>query len=174
MTESTGGKFLYETVTARVASQAADYAALSGRSKDLIGLATITSTVMGVLANERLVNLTKMRRVPASYSIVAVASLILVLGPGLFVLWPRKWHLSPSPEDALATVNAHPTWPTDSYYATLATGFVNRGVVDAKLNALEVNDRNIARIRWAVLAQIGGLSALAVSGLALTLHASHP
>jgi hypothetical protein len=43
------GKLLYDSISARLAVQSADHAVLTSRSKDLLGAATIASTITGSL-----------------------------------------------------------------------------------------------------------------------------
>jgi hypothetical protein len=48
MAQPDAGKLLWEVVSLRLKAQDSSQAALTGRAKDMIGLATISSTITGV------------------------------------------------------------------------------------------------------------------------------
>jgi hypothetical protein len=73
------GKFLYDMVSARIAAQAADQAALVGRAKDLLGVASITTTISGVLANDKLVNLSKTDADKFAFVVLALGLIVVVV-----------------------------------------------------------------------------------------------
>jgi hypothetical protein len=166
------GKFLYDMVMARVGAQSTDLATMQGRSKDLIGLAAVTTTVTGVLSNDKLFNnVAILPHRPREFAVLLVVGLVLAILPGIYVLWPRAWFLAPDPVDLNAQIDAHPTWPVDAYYSSAAMGFIERKYGRCeKTNALRFNDRRLFRLRIAVVAQLVGVCGLAIAGLVLALQ----
>jgi hypothetical protein len=164
------GKFLYDVVMARLSSQAADLAAMGGRAKDLLGVATISTTITGAIANGAIVTTTKHN---VSWLVFAalIVGFVLVLGAAGFSLWPRTWYLSPEPLGTSRAVQAHLDWPLDAYYGQIAVGFIAPDVVTAGKSALEHNDQRLMWIGRAILIEMAGLLLLALAGFALAYEA---
>ncbi len=156
-------------VEAKLSAQAADQSALVGRAKDMLGVATISSTITGVLANDKLFAVGKDDADVALFVAMAVA-LLLVIICAFYAMRPRTWYLAPSPEEVAATVRNDVTAPVDDYYASVAMGFMSADVaVDGK-TVLAHNDDQIDRLRTAVLVQIPALGVLAAAGLVLAVQ----
>jgi hypothetical protein len=170
MPDEAKGKFLYDMVAARLTAQAADQVALVGRAKDLLGVATITTTITGVLAKDKVANISKADLDPWLFGLMAIA-LATVVWLAFGALRPRTWYLSPEPTDVAATVSSQPTWAVDTYYASVAMGFISPGVVVSGKSALDHNRLQINELRQAVRLQMLGLSVLAGCGLALAYEA---
>jgi hypothetical protein len=163
------GKFLYDTVSARLSAQSTDLSTAQGRAKDLIGLAAITTTITGVLANDKLFKIDAAAERPKPFAALLVAGIALAIIPGLYVLWPRAWYLAPDPVDINAKIDQHPTWHVDDYYASLAMGFMTAQHGKNNDTALRFNERRILRLRVAVIAQLFGIAGLALAGVVLAL-----
>lgn len=158
-------------VTAQLAGQVADIAALSGRAKDLIGVATISTTITGGLANDRLVNVGKHDINPFALGFLIVG-FCSVLIAGFFVLKPRSWSLVPNADEIKTNaVAAHPTWPIDAYYGQVAMGFLTPGLVVPGKTAIQQNAENIDLIRNCIYVQLVGLGLLAIAGFILASQA---
>jgi hypothetical protein len=149
--------------------EVADQSALAGRAKDLLGVAVISTTITGVLANDKLTNVTK-HNVPAWLFVLMAIAVAAVVGSAFYALWPRTWYFSPDPREGLQTATDEPDWPVDTYYASIAAGFTTPNVVQPA-SALDHNDTQIRALRTAVLAEIGALAILAIAGLALAWNA---
>lgn len=165
------GKFLYDIVAERLKAQAADQSALTGRAKDLIGLAAVTTTVTGVLANDKLFDVTKGSQ-PVVFAVLLSCGLLLTVGAGLYGMKPRVWYLSPDPLEVFSTVSANLTWPLDSYYASVATGLTQPGIVVTGKSALAHNDEQLSKLRRAIVIQVVGVAILASSGLVVAWQAT--
>lgn len=165
------GKFLYDIALERLKAQAADQTALAGRAKDMVGLAAVTTTITGVLANDKLVTVSKGDQ-PAAVAVLLTVGLVVTIGAGLDALRPRVWYFSPDPTKVFDTVSNNLGWPLDSYYASVATGLEHRDVVVTGASAFEHNDQQLRRLRWAILAQVVGVGLLACAGLVLAWQAT--
>lgn len=165
------GKFLYDIVAERLKAQAADQSALTGRAKDLVGLAAVTTTVTGVLANDKLFDVTKGSQ-PIVFAVLLSFGLLLTIGAGLYGLKPRVWYLSPDPTEVFSTVSGNLAWPLDSYYASVATGLTQPGVVVTGKSALAHNDEQLVKLRRAIVIQVVGVAILASSGLVVAWQAT--
>ena len=163
------GKFLYDTVTARIAAQAADQAALAGRAKDLLGVAAISTTVSGALVNDKLTDVTK-GAVSLLLFLLTLLGLACVVAGALYAFRPRTWYFSPEPKSAAERISANPDSPTDDYYAAVANGFIALKPSGTE-SPLDHNDRQIGKLHAAVLVQIVGVSALSVAGALLASRA---
>lgn len=167
------GKFMYDVVAQRLAAQSADQSALVGRSKDLVGLATLTSSVAGVLANDKLVRVVGGQRLPVAFAGLLSLGLLLTIGSGLYVLYPRKWFLSFDPVSLFEKISEHyREWPLDKFYASAATAFLNPGELGDEMEAILVNDAQLRRMHFAVGLQILGAGILGASGLYLAWNAT--
>jgi hypothetical protein len=165
--EDTRGQFLYDMVTACLASQAADYAALVGRAKDLLGVASITTLVTGVLANDKITNVARTDTEPWVFVAVALA-LVAVVACAFTAMQPRDLYLSPAPADVAATVSSNPSWDVDTYYASVAMGFILEDFIVVGESAIDHNRAAIDSVRRLVRLQIVALGVLTLFGLALS------
>jgi hypothetical protein len=165
------GKFLYDIVSARLAAQAADQLALTGRAKDLIGFASITTTITGVVANDKIVTVNKSGIDALILGLLAVG-LAMVITFGIQAIRPRAWFLSPDPHLVADLVHEnYSSWTVDDYYAAVANGFTKLGVGSPGNSALGYNEEQLKTLRRSVLVQIIGVSALAACGVLLALEA---
>lgn len=151
-------------------AQSDDYSTLTGRAKDLIGLATVATTIASVILNEKVFAPAKLTHVPKWWAFLSAASVAAILLAGIYSLWPRVWYFSPDPAEVYATVVSDLTLSTDALLASVANGIVLPDVVVTGKSALEWNDAGLARIRWAVVVQVCGYLALGGAAAALTLQ----
>jgi hypothetical protein len=94
MADDPHGKMLWGVVAGELAGQAADQASLTGRAKDLLGVATISSTITGVILNDHLFNVDK-EDIPLWWILVAGGSLLAVFVAGLWAIKPRTYSFTP-------------------------------------------------------------------------------
>ena len=170
MADEARGKFLYDMVAARVTAQGADQSALVGRAKDLLGVASITTTITGVLANDKITNVSKSDAAKVVFIIMAVA-LLSVVFCAFDALRPRTWYLSPDPLEAEQTLVANPIATVDQYYESIAEGFIQLDVAVTGKSALQHNEDQISHLRTLVRVEIIALGVLAGCGLALAIDA---
>lgn len=151
-------------------SQADDFAVLTGRAKDLIGLATVATTIASVILNDKVLGPTKPSEVPMWWAAVAAIALASILLPGIYCLWPRIWYFSPDPDSIYKTVSADLSLSTDDLFASVANGLVRKDVVVSDRSALEWNDAGLRRFRVAVFIQVVGYVVLGCAAAVLAFQ----
>jgi hypothetical protein len=151
------GKLLWDVVAGELAGQATDQSSLTGRVKDLLGVATISTTITGVILNDTLFNVAK-EAVPLWWILVAAASLVAVYVPGLWALWPRTYSFAPDANDFLQVEQASPGASDGELYRALAEGYLlsdatGKNQLDRNRDAIKIIDNlvNIQMVGIAVL-----------------------
>jgi hypothetical protein len=117
------GKLLWDIVALQLAAQAGDQAALANRAKELMGTATIASTITGVILNDKLVAVVK-GDVPLWWTTAAALVLIVLFGCGLWAVKPRDYFFAPDAADFYAVERESPDATTGQLYRSLAEGFL--------------------------------------------------
>jgi hypothetical protein len=166
-TGTLSGTFLYNMVVAQTSAQATDISTLTGRAKDLIGAATISTTVTGALANANIVNVQKHAERLGVVWLLAVGFGLVFLA-GFAAIYPREWSLAPDAERVASEVIAgHLSDTVDVYYAKVAMGFLDKGTGRDHRTAIQENARKIGHVRVLIDIQLLGLLLLAASGVVL-------
>jgi hypothetical protein len=154
---------LWDVVAGQLAGQSADQAALSGRAKDLLGVATISTTITGVIVNDKLFNLAKVE-LPAWWVVLAAVSLIVVFGAGLLAIQPRKYSFAPDAEGFHSIEQKYPDASETELYRAMAEGYLEEAEGKTQL---ERNRENLKLIELLVRIETGGVVALAVMAFIL-------
>ena len=165
-------KLVYDAVTARLAAQAADQTALTGRAQSLLGAATISATIVGALSNGNLLNVkTTMTRFPAWLLIVGGIGFVVVVVSAIWALIPRSWAFSPDPKALEENISAAaPDVDDEDAYDSLVQGFITAS--GAALSPLQRNDQLLARLRLLVTVEAAGLAIIVVFGFANVVYLS--
>jgi len=149
----------------QLATQAADQAALVNRAKDLMGTATIASTITGVILNDKLVAVVR-GDVPLWWTIAAALALIVLFGSGLWAVQPRDYYFAPDAVDFFAVEREFPEATTGQLYRSLAEGFLEP---EDGATRLATNEEQLATLDRLVRLETVALAVLALLGFLLAL-----
>jgi hypothetical protein len=159
------GKLLWDVVAGELAGQAADQSSLTGRAKDLLGVATISTTITGVILNNTLFNFDK-EEVPLWWIGVAAASLIAIFGAGLWAILPRIYSFAPDASHFHQVEEGFPGASEGELYRAMAEGYLLPDPKTGK-NQLERNRKEIRFIDTLVSIQMVGVAALTAMAFVL-------
>jgi hypothetical protein len=154
------GKLLWDVVSLQLAAQAADQAALTNRAKDLMGTATIATTITGVILNDKLIAVVK-GDVPIWWTITTALALVVLFACGLWAIQPRDYYFAPDAVDFYAVERESPDVSPGQLYRSLAEGFVEpeegHTLLASNEEQLVVLDR-LVRVETAALAALALLA----------------
>lgn len=163
------GKILYDAVASRLAAQKDNQTALVGRAKDLFGSGSIVATIVGVLGNDKLVNLSK-GAVPIWWAISMAAAFGVLASSGIIALLPREWSFAIDPADLRNAINDDMAGVVadDQWYRSIADGFLvtnprKIGLLqrtDASVSQLDYNADQIRSLGHLVIAEAVALAAI--------------
>jgi hypothetical protein len=158
MAEDSHGRILWGTVANELAGQAADQASLTGRAKDLMGVATISTTITGVILNDKLFNVPKVD-IPVWWILFAGLSLLAVFGAGIYAIQPRTYSFAPDATDFHQIEQDYQESSENDLYRAMAEGYLFPND-DANRNQLQRNRDILTDIDTAVLVETGGVLGL--------------
>jgi hypothetical protein len=152
------GKILWDVVTARLAAQAANQAAMCGRAKDLISTATVATAITGIILNDKVFNVSK-GDMPLWWLVGAGISLLVIFVAGLWALQPANYSFAPDAGDFYLNVQKHPTASDDQFYRSLAEGYL---IASNGQTQIERNQKGLQRLARLVRIETIGIAALVV------------
>jgi hypothetical protein len=123
MADDPHGTILWGVVASELAGQAADQASLTGRAKDLMGVATISTTITGVILNDKLFNVPKVD-IPVWWIILAALSLLAVFGAGIYAIQPRTYSFAPDATAFHRIEQDYQESSEDELYRAMAEGYL--------------------------------------------------
>lgn len=157
------GKLLWDVVSFQLSTQAGDQAALSNRAKDLMGAATIASTITGVILNDKFMAVVR-GEVPLWWTLLAAVALLLVFASGLWAVQPRGYFFAADAIDFHAVEQESPEATPGQLYRSLAEGFLD---AEEGTSVLARNDMQIAKLDRLVRLETAGLAMLAFLAFSL-------
>lgn len=161
MPDEPKGKLLWDVVALRLAAQSANQSALTGRAKDLLGTATIATTITGVILNDKLFEVVK-DDAPIWWTGGAGVALVVLVASGILAIWPREYSFAPNAEDFQRVMETYPSATVDALYRATALGYLvapPRGKSQlAKNYGLLKNLERFVRVEAVALAALAGLA----------------
>ena len=157
------GKTLWDVVALRLAAQAANQTALTGRAKDLLGAATIAGTIIGVVYNDKLFPLAGFHA-PGWWIPAVVVTYLGVVLCAVSAVWPRSYSFSPDAADFADLERDNPGASANMLYRAAARGFLDPLSVKGKTQ-IQVNEdrlRTLERLVRGEIVSLGGLAGLAL------------
>jgi len=162
--EDPHGKMLWERVSGELAGQAADQSSLTGRAKDLLSVATISTTITGVILNDKLFDVTKVD-IPGWWIVLAAVSLVVVFGAGLMAIQPRDYSFAPDASAYHVIERDYPDASEGELYRATAEGYLFEAE-DGKTQ-LQRNRETLSRIELLVRLETYGIAGLAAMAFLL-------
>lgn len=164
LAEDPHGKILWERVTGELPGQAADQAALTGRAKDLLGVATISSTITGAILNDKLFQFSQIE-IPAWWLVLAALPLLMVLVAGLWAVQTKEYSFAPDAAAFYEIEQKYPNSTEGDLYRALAEGYLFEAE-DGKTQ-LQRNRDILGGIELLVRVETAGI--IGVAGMAFVL-----
>ncbi len=165
MADDPHGEMLWDAVAGALAGQAADQSALTSRAKDFLSIATISTTITGVVLNDKLFTISQIQ-VPMWWFFLAGASLIMIYGAGIWALVPRRYSFAPDAEDFHAVEQQYPQASDGELYRAMAEGYL---LPAGGRSTLDRNQDHVKFIETLVRIETVGLIALGASAFVLVV-----
>jgi hypothetical protein len=159
LAEDPNGKLVWDMVALKLGAQAASQTALVGRAKDLLGVATIATTITGVILNDKLFAVVK-GEAPLWWTILAAISLAVIYGAGLWAMQPAEYSFAPDAEDFYVVEQTYPASSQGEFYRSLAEGYLLVGP-DGE-SRLGKNQEQLERIELLVRFETMGIAVLGI------------
>lgn len=163
MAEDLHGRQLWDAVAGTLAAQASDQAALTSRAKDFLSMATISTTITGVILNDKLFSVSEIE-LSVGWIALASVSLLLVYGAGIWALVPRQWSFAPDAADFYAVEQESPFASEGELYRAMAEGYLLAGDGQSQL---ERNAESVKFIEMLVRIQSVGVIGLGAAAFIL-------
>lgn len=146
------GAFMWQVVQDRAMSQRTSVDRLAGRSKDLLGTATIATTITGAFANDNLFDQGKLE-VPMPFVVIGLLAILVLVAGASFCIWPRGWTFSFNPIVVETAIKSHEHLTDDDLQRAMAEGMRPK---------LEQDFEVIQRMSKVLAAQVLALGVLTV------------